>query len=58
MVFKRVEQAQKSWRRLNGPSQLPKVIEGVKFKEGIEAETDRNAEAPASPGHCVTKIRR
>lgn len=58
MVFKRVEQAQKSWRRLNGPSQLPKVIEGVKFKEGIEAETDQNAEAPASPGHCVTKIRR
>ena len=31
MVFKLVEGAQKSWRRLDGHNQLPKIIEGVKF---------------------------
>ena len=36
MVFKLVEAAQKSWRRLDGPNQLPKVIQGVKFTDGIE----------------------
>ena len=28
--------ASKTWRRLNGETQLPKVIEGVKFQDGIE----------------------
>jgi putative transposase len=37
MVFKLVEGAQKSWRRLDGHNQLPKVIDGVKFTDGIEA---------------------
>jgi transposase-like protein len=36
MVFKLVEAAQKSWRRLRGYNQLPKVIQGVKFADGIE----------------------
>jgi transposase-like protein len=36
MVFKLIESAQKSWRRLNGPNQLPKLIQGVKFADGIE----------------------
>ena len=36
MVFKLVEGAQKTWRRLNGPQQLPKVIQGVKFTDGLE----------------------
>jgi putative transposase len=36
MVFKLVEAAQKSWRRLDGNSQLPKLILGVKFADGIE----------------------
>jgi transposase-like protein len=36
MVFKLVEGAQKSWRRLDGHNQLPKLIEGVKFADGIE----------------------
>jgi hypothetical protein len=37
MVFKLVDGAQKSWRRLDGHNQLPKVIEGVKFTDGIAA---------------------
>ena len=36
MVFKLVEAAQKSWRRLDGHNQLPKLITGVKFADGIE----------------------
>ena len=36
MVFKLVEGAQKSWRRLDGHNQLPKIIEGVKFIDGLE----------------------
>ena len=37
MVFKLAEAAQKSWRRLDGHNQLPKLIAGVKFTDGIEA---------------------
>ena len=36
MVFKLVEGAQKSWRRIDGHNQLPKLIQGVKFADGIE----------------------
>ena len=36
MVFKLVEAAQKSWRRLDGHNQLPKLILGVKFADGLE----------------------
>ena len=36
MMFKLVESAQKSWRRLRGHNQLPKIIMGVKFNDGIE----------------------
>ena len=36
MVFKLVETAQRSWRRLDGNVQLPKLISGVKFADGLE----------------------
>jgi putative transposase len=36
MVFKLVEGAQKNWRRIDGHNQLPKLIQGVKFADGIE----------------------
>jgi transposase-like protein len=36
MVFKLIQAAQSSWRRLDGQNQLPKVITGVKFADGIE----------------------
>lgn len=36
MVFKLVIAAQKKWQRLNGRNELPKLIQGVKFKDGIE----------------------
>ncbi|MEI7866218.1 MAG: IS256 family transposase [Chthoniobacterales bacterium] len=37
MVFKLVDAAQKSWRRLDGHNQLPKLVLGVKFTDGLEA---------------------
>jgi putative transposase len=36
MVFKLVMAASKTWRRLKGTNQLPKVIAGVRFNDGIE----------------------
>jgi hypothetical protein len=36
MVFKLVEAAHKSWRRLDGNNQLSKLILGVKFADGLE----------------------
>ena len=36
MVFKLVIAASKTWRRLKGTNQLPKVIAGVSFRDGIE----------------------
>jgi putative transposase len=39
MVFKLVMTAARTWRRLKGENQLPKVIEGVTFKDGVEVTT-------------------
>jgi putative transposase len=36
MVFKLVMAAAKTWRRLKGETQLPKVIQGVMFRDGVE----------------------
>ena len=36
MVFKLLNAAAKTWRRLNGENQLPKVVQGVKFQNVIE----------------------
>ena len=36
MVFKLVMAAARTWRRLKGENQLPKVVEGVTFKDGVE----------------------
>ncbi len=36
MVFKLVTAAAKTWRRLKGENQLPKVVQGVRFQNGIE----------------------
>ena len=36
MVFKLVMAAAKTWRRLKGENLLPKVIRGVRFRDGVE----------------------
>lgn len=40
MVFKLIKTAEKTWRRLDGKNQLPKVIKGVEFHDGCEVHTD------------------
>jgi len=45
MVFKLVMAASKTWRRLKGQNQLPKVISGVKFKDGIEVASETKCAA-------------
>ena len=52
MIFKLAEAAEKSWRRLDGHSQLPKLILGVKFADGIEVVRPQ-AQAAAE---CVNDI--
>jgi len=37
MVFKLIITAAKTWRKLKGDKLLPKVAEGVTFKDGVEA---------------------
>jgi putative transposase len=36
MIFKLAEAAERSWRRLDGHNQLPKLTLGVRFADGIE----------------------
>ena len=42
MVFKLVIAASKTWRRLKGTNQLPKVIAGVRYNDGIEVRMPAN----------------
>ncbi|HJU30331.1 MAG TPA: IS256 family transposase [Hyphomicrobiaceae bacterium] len=42
MVFRLVMAAAKSWRRLKGDNQLPKVITGVRFRDGVEVTETPN----------------
>jgi len=39
MVFKLLMAALRTWRRLKGQNQLPKVITGVTFRDGVEVTT-------------------
>ena len=45
MVFKLVMAAAKTWRRLKGENQLPKVIAGVTFRNGVEIINTREQNA-------------
>ena len=49
MVFKLLEAAQKSWRRLDGHNQLPKLVLGVTFNDGIESSPNRPTVSPQPP---------
>ena len=40
MVFTLIQAASKKWLRLKGRNQLPKVIEGIKFNDGVEVSAD------------------
>ena len=45
MVFKMIKEAEKTWLRLRGKNQLPKLIIGVKFNDGVEQQKHHNQNA-------------
>ena len=45
MVFKVIKEAEKTWLRLRGKNQLPKLITGVKFNDGVEQQNHHNQNA-------------
>jgi hypothetical protein len=47
MIFKLAEAAERSWRRLDGHNQLPKLTVGVKFTDGIEVVRSKDQAAAA-----------
>ena len=47
MIFKLAEAAEKSWRRLDGHHQLPKLILGIKFVDGMEVDRSQAQAAAA-----------
>ena len=48
IVFKLVEAAPKTWRRLDGNNQLSKLILGVKFADGLEVVAKQANWKPAT----------
>jgi transposase-like protein len=41
LIFRLILQAQKRWRRINAPEMVQKVIDGVKFKDGLEVKIEK-----------------
>jgi transposase-like protein len=41
LIFQLFQRAQRNWRRINAPHLVSKVIEGVKFEDGIEVQKER-----------------
>ncbi|SDR44939.1 IS256 family transposase [Pseudovibrio sp. Tun.PSC04-5.I4] len=42
MVFMLIKAAEKRWQKLRGKNQLPKIIQGVIFTNGIESDANQN----------------
>jgi hypothetical protein len=51
MVFKLITAAARTWRRLKGENQLPKLIQGVTFRDGIEVNVPTSNSAASQPRH-------
>ena len=51
MVFKLVNAAAKTWRRLKGENQLPKVVQGVKFQTASRSSKCRLTTPPDRSRH-------
>ncbi|MFC7632990.1 IS256 family transposase [Paraburkholderia humisilvae] len=41
LAFKLIEEAEKTWRRINGPEKIRLLLEGVAFKDGEPVQDDR-----------------
>ena len=52
MTFKLAQSAETSWHRLRGYNQLPKIIMGIKFNDGIEVvRSQARKPLPPDPVH-------
>jgi putative transposase len=58
MVFKLVMAAAKTWRRLKGENQLPKLVQGVTFRNGVEVINTPAQNAARSRRHPNSSIAR
>ncbi len=45
LIFQLIVRAQRRWRRLNAPHLVVRIIDGVKYKDGIEVKTEKNNQA-------------
>jgi hypothetical protein len=43
MVFKLTKTAEQKWRKLKGHARLAQVVQGVRFKDGLQEGTQRIA---------------
>ena len=41
LAFKVMEEAEKSWRRIGGADQIPLLLDGVPFKDGIPVQDNQ-----------------
>ncbi|KVN50063.1 hypothetical protein WJ64_20370 [Burkholderia ubonensis] len=41
LAFKLIEEAEKTWRRINGSEKIKLLLEGVAFKDGEPVQDDR-----------------
>ena len=44
MLYKLGMSAERRWRRIRGFNNLAKVVEGVKFKDGVEVNDNRETD--------------
>jgi hypothetical protein len=45
-VFNLIDRAQKTWRKLDGHNQLPMIIQGAKFTNGLEVAVKPSHSSP------------
>jgi transposase-like protein len=41
LAFKLIEEAEKTWRRINGPEQIKLLLEGIVFRDGEPVQGDQ-----------------
>jgi len=41
LAFKLIEEAEKTWRRINGPEKIQLLLEGIAFRDGEPVKDDR-----------------
>jgi hypothetical protein len=58
MVFKLADAAQKSWHRLRGHNQLPKVIQGAKFADVATIASSEDAKVQGDLMAAATELER